>query len=113
MGAFWTAVVVDVAGRRQCGLASTPHDESHHQGRGPAVGDAGHLAVHSARDLAGLARSESLMQAAIGMAAVNATTLSFFSACSIIASANARVQLFPLLCRAVTFPLSTVKGAGL
>lgn len=72
VGAFWTAVVVEVAGRRQCGLASTPHDEGHHHGQGPAVGDAGHLTDHSAREFAELARSDSLMEAAIGMAAINA-----------------------------------------
>lgn len=73
VGAFWTAVVVDVAGRRQCGLASTlGADDDHHHGAGPAVRDAGSLGSRSAGELAALARSPSLLEAAIGMAAINA-----------------------------------------
>jgi uncharacterized protein (DUF4213/DUF364 family) len=72
VGAFWTAVVIEAEGRRRCGLASTPRSEEHHHGGGPAVPDAGRLEEQSARDLAGLARSESLMEAAIGVAAINA-----------------------------------------
>jgi uncharacterized protein (DUF4213/DUF364 family) len=72
VGAFWTAVVIEAEGRRRCGLASTPRSEEHHHGGGPAVPEAGRLAERSARDLAGLARSESLMEAAIGVAAINA-----------------------------------------
>jgi len=72
VGAFWTAVVTEAEGRRRCGLASTPRGDEHHYGGGPAVPDAGRLAERSARDLAGLARSESLMEVAIGVAAINA-----------------------------------------
>jgi hypothetical protein len=72
VGAFWTAVVTEAGSRRRCGLASTPRSEEHHHGGQPAVPDAGRLAERSARDLAGLARSESLMEAAIGVAAINA-----------------------------------------
>jgi uncharacterized protein (DUF4213/DUF364 family) len=72
VGAFWTAVVIEVEGRRRCGLASTPRSEEHHHGGGPAVQDAGRLAEQRARDLAALARSESLIEAAIGVAAINA-----------------------------------------
>ena len=72
VGAFWTAVVIEVEGRRRCGLASTLRGEEYHHGGGPAVEDAGRLAERSARDLAGLARSESLIEAAIGVAAINA-----------------------------------------
>jgi uncharacterized protein (DUF4213/DUF364 family) len=73
VGAFWTAVVVEVDGRASCGLASTlrgGHD--HHHGGGAAVRDAGRLTEGSARELADLARSNSLMEASIGMAAINA-----------------------------------------
>jgi uncharacterized protein (DUF4213/DUF364 family) len=73
VGAFWTAVVVEVEGRSSCGLASTlrgGHD--HHHGGGAAVRDAGRLAECSARELADLVRSDSLMEASIGMAAINA-----------------------------------------
>jgi len=72
VGAFWTAVVTEAEGRRRCGLASTPRSDEHHYGGGPAVPDAGRLMERSARDLAELARSESLMEAAIGVAAINA-----------------------------------------
>jgi len=72
VGAFWTAVVIEAEGRRRCGLASTPRSDEHHYGGGPAVPNAGRLAERSARDLAGLARSERPMEAAIGVAAINA-----------------------------------------
>ena len=61
---FWTAVV-----SRKCGLASTGREEHPH--KGPAVRDAGDLPRQSALDLAQLARSESLREAAIGVAAIN------------------------------------------
>ena len=73
VGVFWTAVVVEVEGRRRCGLAATGHgNDEHHHGGGPAVRDAGRLMERTARELAGLARSDSPMEASIGMAAVNA-----------------------------------------
>ena len=72
VGAFWTGVVVEVAAQTRCGLASTMRAEGHHYGGGPAVPQAGGLMERSARDLAELARSDSLMEASIGMAAINA-----------------------------------------
>lgn len=72
VGAFWTAVVADVNGRRQCGLASTLHNDDHHHGGGPSVRDAGSLLERSAHELAELARSERPLEAAIGMATINA-----------------------------------------
>ncbi len=72
VGAFWTAVIVEVAGRRRCGLASTLRQENHHHGGGPAVRDAGQLAAGTARELAELAHSPRPMEAAIGMATINA-----------------------------------------
>jgi uncharacterized protein (DUF4213/DUF364 family) len=54
---------------RYCGLASTPHEAGHHTG--PPVPEAGSLTRKTARDLAFLAQSESLFEAAIGMAAIN------------------------------------------
>jgi uncharacterized protein (DUF4213/DUF364 family) len=64
-GPFQTAVLT-----RHCGLASTPHDPGPHHSRS-AVGDAGRLLEKSARELAGMAVSESLHEAAIGMATIN------------------------------------------
>jgi hypothetical protein len=73
VGAFWTAVVVEVKGQERCGLASTLHDgDDHHHDDGPAVREAGHLLGRSARELAELARSYHPMEAAIGMATINA-----------------------------------------
>jgi uncharacterized protein (DUF4213/DUF364 family) len=73
VGAFWTAVVVEAGGQRRCGLASTLRDgHDHHYGGGPAVRDAGRLMEQSARELAKLAHSQSLMEAAIGIATINA-----------------------------------------
>lgn len=64
-GPFQTAALT-----RNCGLASTPHDPGPHHSRF-AVNEAGLLLEKSARELAGLARSESLHEAAIGMATIN------------------------------------------
>jgi uncharacterized protein (DUF4213/DUF364 family) len=66
-------VVVEVEGRRRCGLASTVRDDDdHHHGGGPAVRDAGLLMERSALELAQLARSCRPMEAAIGLATINA-----------------------------------------
>ena len=73
MGAFWTAVVVEVAGQLRCGLASTLRAENnHHHGGGPAVRDAGSLLPCRAQELAELVRSPRPLEAAIGMATINA-----------------------------------------
>jgi len=73
VGAFWSAVVVEIGGERRCGLASTLHElDDHHHGGGPAVREAGQLLERSALQLAELARSASVMEASIGMAAINA-----------------------------------------
>jgi uncharacterized protein (DUF4213/DUF364 family) len=72
IGAFWTAVVVDIAGQRRCGLASTLRGDDHHHGGRPAVQDAGRLMNYSAHELAELAHAASLTEAAIGIAAINA-----------------------------------------
>jgi len=64
-GPFQTAVVT-----RHCGLASTPHDHGNHQHHAP-VREAGTLMAKSALELAQMAYSLSLFEAAIGMAAIN------------------------------------------
>jgi hypothetical protein len=69
VGAFWTAVVLDTDPPR-CGLASTLRPENHDDG--PPVAKAGQLARCSGRELAELLRSSSLVEASIGMAALNA-----------------------------------------
>lgn len=72
IGAFKTAVVVDIDGVRRCGLASTPRDDDHHYGGGPAVRKAGMLTARSTRELSRMARSASPMEAAVGIATINA-----------------------------------------
>lgn len=69
VGAFWTAVVLDTDPPR-CGLASTLREVAHPHG--PPVPEAGCLLEHSGRELAGWLRSTSLLEASIGMAALNA-----------------------------------------
>jgi uncharacterized protein (DUF4213/DUF364 family) len=69
VGAFWTAVVLDTDPPR-CGLASTLRAES--GGPWPAVREPGRLQGRSGRELAGLLRSERILEASIGMAAYNA-----------------------------------------
>lgn len=60
---FWTAVV-----SRHCGLASTFHEEHpYHR----AVKGVGSLRQRSALELAQYARSDNLLEASIGMAAIN------------------------------------------
>lgn len=67
VGAFWTVVWTD----QGAGLASTQRDARTPHGRS-LIRWAGDLTAHSAGELAGLLRSESPMEAALGMASVNA-----------------------------------------
>jgi len=64
-GPFQTAVLT-----RNCGLASTPHDIGPHHNNLP-VGEAGHLLEKDALIIAKMAYSTKLLEAAIGMAAIN------------------------------------------
>jgi uncharacterized protein (DUF4213/DUF364 family) len=64
-GPFQTAVMT-----RYCGLASTPHEAGPHHRKNP-VQEAGLLTEKTAEDVACLAKSESLYEAAVGMAAIN------------------------------------------
>lgn len=61
---FWTAVM-----SKHCGLSSTFRDESPSHDRG--VKDVGHLTLKTGLKLAEYARSSSLLEASIGMAAIN------------------------------------------
>jgi uncharacterized protein (DUF4213/DUF364 family) len=65
VGAFWTVVC-----SRTCGLSSTLMPSQHIHGS-RWVEDAGHLIGMPAGEVAGLARSESPLEASIGMAAIN------------------------------------------
>jgi len=64
VGAHWTAVMT-----LRCGLASTMGDSHPH--KGPSVRDAGNLTEKGITELMQLVRSESLMEASIGMATIN------------------------------------------
>jgi len=64
-GPFQTAVLTS-----GCGLASTPHNHVHHQDD-PPVRQAGALIGRRALELAKMAYSPSLLEAAIGMATIN------------------------------------------
>jgi uncharacterized protein (DUF4213/DUF364 family) len=61
---FWTAVI-----SKHCGLSSTFRDEGPSHDRG--VRDVGNLTRKTALELAEYARSDSLLEASIGMAAIN------------------------------------------
>lgn len=65
VGAFWTAVW-----SRSCGLASTLGAGDHEHGA-TFVAEAGRLEALSARQLSGLAHSDSTLEAGIGLAAIN------------------------------------------
>jgi uncharacterized protein (DUF4213/DUF364 family) len=65
IGRFWTAVW-----SRECGLASTTGPGEHAHGSRFVEG-AGSLAGRSALELAGLAHSESSLEAGVGLAAIN------------------------------------------
>ena len=71
VGLHWTAVVVEVNGRRQCGLASTTIGE-HAHGEKQDVRWAGALQVRSIQELANLIWSDSPTERSLGLAAINA-----------------------------------------
>lgn len=64
-GVFQTAVVTN-----NCGLASTPQDPGNHHGTTP-VADAGNLLKKEVIELARMANSDSIFEAAVGMATLN------------------------------------------
>jgi len=64
-GPFQTAALT-----RNCGLAATPHDPGYHHNRAP-VNDAGYLMQKEASELAQMAQSSNLFEAAICMATIN------------------------------------------
>ena len=64
-GPFQTAVLT-----RNCGLASTPHDNTDHQEQAP-VKEAGSLIWRGTPEMVHMARSPNPLEAAIGMATVN------------------------------------------
>jgi uncharacterized protein (DUF4213/DUF364 family) len=70
IGIHWTTVVVEVAGERRCGLATTLRGQYEHGETD--VPRAGHLGIASGRELAALSQSQQPIMRSVGMAAVNA-----------------------------------------
>ncbi len=73
IGQHWTVLTVELAGQIRGGLSSTLGSSSdhHHGGRVP-VRDAGKLLDYSAPELLALAHSDSLPEASVGLAMLNA-----------------------------------------
>jgi uncharacterized protein (DUF4213/DUF364 family) len=71
VGLHWTAVVVDTAAGRRCGLASTLSSVDFHHGM-IDVPQAGQLETMDGRQMADLVDSEQPVLASLGMAAINA-----------------------------------------
>ncbi len=72
IGLHWTAVVVDTAGGRRCGLAATQQTAGHTPERLPTVRDAGRLEGRPALELASWGDSDSLTEVSVALATVNA-----------------------------------------
>lgn len=89
VGAFWTAVVLETDPPR-CGLASTLRAESHEDG--PPVQRPGHLRDHSGRELAEWLRSPRILEASIGMAALNALLDVDEASCTVLNAEEVIVQ---------------------
>ncbi len=71
IGLHWTAVLVETAGERRCGLASTLRGAHDHR-RAPDVPQAGELAGIPANELAKAALGEAPVMTSLGLAAINA-----------------------------------------
>jgi len=94
IGAFWTAVTVEWGGEVRSGIASTLHggDDDHHYGGGPPVRAAGHLHELDVPALIELARSTSLLEAGVGLAAINALLEVDVEACVNVNAADVIVE---------------------
>ena len=72
VGMIWTAVVVEINGSVQGGIAATLKNPEYEHSRLPLVSKPGELERFSTRDLAALIHSKSHTEASIGLAAINA-----------------------------------------
>jgi len=74
IGMHWTLVSIELEGESRAGMSSTLHggEDDHHHGKRPPVRDAGFLLEYSVADLVSLAQSESLLEASVGLATLNA-----------------------------------------
>ncbi|HEY88305.1 MAG TPA: DUF364 domain-containing protein [Thermoflexia bacterium] len=74
IGAYWSVVGVEVGGQLQAGISSTLHggdNDQHHGGQLP-VRASGHLHEQTVTELLALMRSDSLLEASVGIATLNA-----------------------------------------
>ena len=72
IGLFWTAVMVERNGIRQCGLAATLSNDEFEHARLPAVEEAGRLEQRSALELVNWVFSKSYTEVGVGLATINA-----------------------------------------
>lgn len=73
IGAHWSVVSVTLDQASRTGISSTLHGGGdHHHGGRPPVRDAGQLLQRSVPELVELVRSSSLLEASVGLAALNA-----------------------------------------
>jgi uncharacterized protein (DUF4213/DUF364 family) len=72
IGIHWVAVVTEVAGSLQAGLAATLH-ENHTHTRTPDIPEAGLLQKKSSTELAGWVLENHPLRASVGLAAINAS----------------------------------------
>jgi uncharacterized protein len=72
IGVHWTAVVADLDGKQQVGLAATLH-EGHNHTREADIQPAGELTRLGSRQLAGWSLESHLLRASVGVAALNAS----------------------------------------
>jgi len=72
IGQHWTAVAVETAAGTRGGIASASGALDGHCAGRPSVRDAGRLLERRARELAELIRSDSLAEASVGLATINA-----------------------------------------
>jgi uncharacterized protein (DUF4213/DUF364 family) len=72
VGLLWTAVVMEVEGKLQGGIAASLRNSEYAHTRRAAVNAAGNLEQYTSRQLADLIHAESHTEAAVGMTAINA-----------------------------------------
>ncbi len=72
MGAYWTAVVIELTGEKRCGLAASFFPDDHYHSGDFDMPHAGKLLNISARELADWVFSQRPMERSVGTAAVNA-----------------------------------------
>jgi uncharacterized protein len=90
IGVHWTLVTLEIAGAIRAGLASTlsGSGEGHTHGTRAPISDAGQLLAWPIPELAALVQSDSLLEASVGMATVNALLEVDMSLCREINAAD-------------------------